>query len=206
MQSINSQYPSLLLERAVNEISRLPGIGTKTALRLALHLLRRNEGEVDALAQSLTNLRHGVRYCKCCHNICDADLCPICSSNGRDRGMVCVVENVRDVMAVESTMQFKGLYHVLGGIISPMDGVGPGDIEIASLVDRVAQGGIREVILALSPTMEGDATSFYIYRKLQDTGVTITAIARGVAQNDELQYTDEATLGRAIVGRLPFAK
>lgn len=126
MQSINSQYPSLLLERAVNEISRLPGIGTKTALRLALHLLRRSEGEVDALAQSLTNLRHGVRYCKCCHNICDADLCPICSSNGRDRGMVCVVENVRDVMAVESTMQFKGLYHVLGGIISPMDGVGPG--------------------------------------------------------------------------------
>ena len=206
MQSINSQYPSLLLERAVNEISRLPGIGTKTALRLALHLLRRNEGEVDALAQSLTDLRHGVRYCKCCHNICDADLCPICSSNGRDRGMVCVVENVRDVMAVESTMQFKGLYHVLGGIISPMDGVGPGDIEIASLVDRVAQGGIREVILALSPTMEGDATSFYIYRKLQDTGVSITAIARGVAQNDELQYTDEATLGRAIVGRLPFAK
>ena len=206
MQSSNSQYPSLLLERAVNEISRLPGIGTKTALRLALHLLRRSEGEVDALAQSLTNLRHGVRYCKCCHNICDADLCPICSSNGRDRGMVCVVENVRDVMAVESTMQFKGLYHVLGGIISPMDGVGPGDIEIASLVDRVAQGGIREVILALSPTMEGDATSFYIYRKLQDTGVSITAIARGVAQNDELQYTDEATLGRAIVGRLPFAK
>lgn len=206
MQSINSQYPSLLLERAVNEISRLPGIGTKTALRLALHLLRRSEGEVDALAQSLTDLRHGVRYCKCCHNICDADLCPICSSNGRDRGMVCVVENVRDVMAVESTMQFKGLYHVLGGIISPMDGVGPGDIEIASLVDRVGQGGIREVILALSPTMEGDATSFYIYRKLQDTGVTITAIARGVAQNDELQYTDEATLGRAIVGRLPFAK
>ncbi len=206
MQSINSQYPSLLLERAVNEISRLPGIGTKTALRLALHLLRRSEGEVDALAQSLTNLRHGVRYCKCCHNICDADLCPICSSNGRDRGMVCVVENVRDVMAVESTMQFKGLYHVLGGIISPMDGVGPGDIEIASLVDRVAQGGIREVILALSPTMEGDATSFYIYRKLQDMGATITAIARGVAQNDELQYTDEATLGRAIVGRLPFAK
>ena len=206
MQSINSQYPSLLLERAVNEISRLPGIGTKTALRLALHRLRRSEGEVDALSQSLTNLRHGVRYCKCCHNICDADLCPICSSNGRDRGMVCVVENVRDVMAVESTMQFKGLYHVLGGIISPMDGVGPGDIEIASLVDRVAQGGIREVILALSPTMEGDATSFYIYRKLQDTGVSITAIARGVAQNDELQYTDEATLGRAIVGRLPFAK
>lgn len=206
MQSINSQYPSLLLERAVNEISRLPGIGTKTALRLALHLLRRSEGEVDALAQSLTDLRHGVRYCKCCHNICDADLCPICSSNGRDRGMVCVVENVRDVMAVESTMQFKGLYHVLGGIISPMDGVGPGDIEIASLVDRVGQGGIREVILALSPTMEGDATSFYIYRKLQDTGVSITAIARGVAQNDELQYTDEATLGRAIVGRLPFAK
>lgn len=206
MQSINSQYPSLLLERAVNEISRLPGIGTKTALRLSLHLLRRSEGEVDALAQSLTDLRHSVRYCKCCHNICDADLCPICSSNGRDRGMVCVVENVRDVMAVESTMQFKGLYHVLGGIISPMDGVGPGDIEIASLVDRVAQGGIREVILALSPTMEGDATSFYIYRKLQDTGVTITAIARGVAQNDELQYTDEATLGRAIVGRLPFAK
>lgn len=202
----NNQYPSQLLQKAVGEISRLPGIGSKTALRLALHLLRQEAGEVDALASSLVELRHGVRYCRCCHNICDSDICPICSNPNRDASTVCVVENVRDVMAVEATLQYKGVYHVLGGIISPMDGIGPGDIEIAGLVERVKQGGIDEVIMALSPTMEGDATSFYIYRKLQDTGVRVTAIARGVAQNDELQYTDEATLGRAIVGRMPFGK
>lgn len=200
----NGQYPSRLLQKAVSEISRLPGIGSKTALRLALHLLRQEVTEVDALAQSISELRHEVRYCRLCHNISDTELCPICSNPSRDRSTVCVVENVRDVMAVEGTMQFRGLYHVLGGIISPMDGVGPSDLEIDSLVERVKEGGVKEVILAISPTMEGDATCFYIFRKLQDTGVAVTVIARGVAQNDELQYTDEVTLGRAIIGRRPF--
>lgn len=202
----NAQYPSQLLQKAVGEISRLPGIGTKTALRLALHLLRQEAEEVDMLTSSISELRHGVHYCSCCHNICDTDVCDICSNPARDASLICVVENVRDVMAIEATMQFKGLYHVLGGMISPMDGIGPNDLEIASLVSRVEEGGIKEVILALSPTMEGDTTSFYIFRKLQDSGVKITAIARGVAQNDELQYTDEVTLGRAIIGRVPFGR
>lgn len=158
------------------------------------------------LTSSISQLVHEVRYCKCCHNISDTDICDICGNPGRDGSLICVVENVRDVMAIEATMQFKGLYHVLGGMISPMDGIGPNDIEIASLVNRVEEGGIKEVILALSPTMEGDTTNFYIYRKLQDSGIKITAIARGVAQNDELQYTDEVTLGRAIVGRVPFGR
>ncbi len=206
MQNQNKQYPSQLMQKAVSEISRLPGIGSKTALRLALHLLRQDVVEVDALTQSISDLRHGVRYCRLCHNISDTELCPVCSSPSRDSATVCVVENVRDVMAVEGTMQYKGVYHVLGGIISPMDGIGPSDIEVESLVARVKAGGVKEVILALSPTMEGDATCFYIYRKLQDTGVAVTAIARGVAQNDELQYTDEVTLGRAITGRQPFGK
>lgn len=202
----NTQYPSQLLQKAVGEISRLPGIGSKTALRLALHLLRQETEEVDMLANSILELRHGVHYCRCCHNICDTDVCDICSNPSRDSSIICVVENVRDVMAIEATMQFRGLYHVLGGVISPMDGIGPGDLEIASLAERVEEGGVKEVILALSPTMEGDTTNFYIFRKLQDTGIKITAIARGVAQNDELQYTDEVTLGRAIVGRIPFGK
>ncbi|MBO4642617.1 MAG: recombination protein RecR [Bacteroidaceae bacterium] len=200
----NQQYPSLLLQKAVNEMSRLPGIGSKTALRLVLHMLRQDVVEVDSLAQSITELRHGVRYCQVCHNICDSEHCSICSSPNRDRSMVCVVENVQDVMAIENTQQYKGLYHVLGGIISPMDGIGPADLEIQSLVERVEAGGIKEVILALSPTMEGDTTNFYIYRKIRDTGVRVTVIARGVAQNDELQYTDEVTLGRALVGRTLF--
>ena len=200
----NQQYPSLLLQKAVNEMSRLPGIGSKTALRLVLHMLRQDVVEVDSLAQSITELRHGVRYCQVCHNICDSEHCSICSSPNRDRTMVCVVENVQDVMAIENTQQYKGLYHVLGGIISPMDGIGPADLEIQSLVERVEAGGIKEVILALSPTMEGDTTNFYIYRKIRDTGVRVTVIARGVAQNDELQYTDEVTLGRALVGRTLF--
>ena len=200
----NQQYPSLLLQKAVNEMSRLPGIGSKTALRLVLHMLRQDVVEVDSLAQSITELRHVVRYCQVCHNICDSEHCSICSSPNRDRTMVCVVENVQDVMAIENTQQYKGLYHVLGGVISPMDGIGPADLEIQSLVDRVESGGIKEVILALSPTMEGDTTNFYIYRKIRDTGVRVTVIARGVAQNDELQYTDEVTLGRALVGRTLF--
>ncbi len=200
----NQQYPSLLLQKAVNEMSRLPGIGSKTALRLVLHMLRQDVVEVDTLAQSISELRHGVRYCQVCHNICDSEHCSICSNPNRDKSMICVVENVQDVMAIENTQQYKGLYHVLGGIISPMDGIGPADLEIQSLVERVEAGGINEVILALSPTMEGDTTNFYIYRKIRDTGVRVTVIARGVAQNDELQYTDEVTLGRALMGRTLF--
>ncbi len=197
-------YSSQLLEKAVTEINRLPGIGSKTALRLALHLLRQDEGKVDALANSIVKMRREVRYCKTCYNICDGECCEICGNPLRDKSIVCVVENIQDVMAVENTMQYRGLYHVLGGVISPMDGIGPSDLQIESLVERVRQGGVAEVILALSPTMEGDTTNYYIFRKLEDTGVKVTVIARGVAQNDELQYTDEVTLGRALAGRIPF--
>ena len=200
----SQQYPSILLQKAVTEISRLPGIGSRTALRLALHLLKQDVMEVDALADSIKELRHNVGYCMVCHNISDTDICEICGNESRDKTTICVVENVRDVMAIEGTLQYKGVYHVLGGIISPMDGIGPADLQIDSLVKRVNEGGINEVILALSPTMEGDTTNFYIYRKLQDAGVKITVIARGVAQNDELQYTDEVTLGRALAGRVLF--
>lgn len=199
-----SQYPSVLLQKAVTEISRLPGIGSRTALRLALHLLKQDVVEVDALADSIKEMRHNIGYCKVCHNISDTDVCEICGNEARDKTTVCVVENVRDVMAIEDTLQYKGVYHVLGGVISPMDGIGPADLQIESLVERVNMGGVEEVILALSPTMEGDTTNFYIYRKLQDSGVKVTVIARGVAQNDELQYTDEVTLGRALAGRVPF--
>lgn len=197
-------YSSQLLEKAVTEINRLPGIGSKTALRLALHLLRQDEGKVDALANSIVKMRREVHYCKTCHNICDGDCCEICNNPLRDKSIVCVVENIQDVMAIENTMQYRGLYHVLGGVISPMDGIGPSDLQIESLVERVRQGGVAEVILALSPTMEGDTTNYYIFRKLEDTDVKVTVIARGVAQNDELQYTDEVTLGRALAGRIPF--
>ena len=202
----DSQYPSMLLQRAVTEISKLPGIGQKTALRLALHLLRQETEEVDRMAQSIMDLRHGVRKCRVCRNICDGDTCTICANPARDPSLICVVENVQDVMAVERTLQYRGLYHVLGGVISPMDGIGPADLEIESLVERVSHGDICEVILALSPTMEGDTTGFYIYRKLQHTQVPVSTLARGVAQNEELQYTDEATLGRAISARVPFTR
>ena len=198
------KYSSQLLEKAVTEINRLPGIGSKTALRLALHLLRQDEGKVDALANSIVKMRREVRYCNTCYNICDGECCEICSNPLRDKSIVCVVENIQDVMAIENTMQYRGLYHVLGGVISPMDGIGPSDLQIESLVERVRQGGVAEVILALSPTMEGDTTNYYIFRKLEETGVKVTVIARGVAQNDELQYTDEVTLGRALAGRIPF--
>ena len=202
----DSQYPSMLLQRAVTEISKLPGIGQKTALRLALHLLRQETEEVDRMAQSIVDLRHGVRKCRVCRNICDGDTCTICANPARDPSLICVVENVQDVMAVERTLQYRGLYHVLGGVISPMDGIGPANLEIESLVERVSHGDICEVILALSPTMEGDTTGFYIYRKLQHTQVPVSTLARGVAQNEELQYTDEATLGRAISARVPFTR
>ena len=203
---LNNKYSSSLLEKAVTEINRLPGIGSKTALRLALHLLRQEPERVESLAESLVAMRRGVRYCQVCHNICDDERCEICSNPTRDTHLVCVVENVQDVMAIENTMQYRGLYHVLGGVISPMDGIGPSDIEVESLVQRVKDGGVQEVILALSPTMEGDTTNFYIYRKLAGTDVKVTVIARGIAQNDELQYTDEVTLGRALAGRIPFGR
>ncbi len=203
---MQTHYSSQLLERAVTEINRLPGIGSKTALRLALHLLRQDEVKVEALADSLVAMRQGVRYCRVCHNICDEECCEICSNPTRDSHMVCVVEDVQDVMAIENTMQYRGLYHVLGGVISPMDGIGPSDLQIESLVERIRKGGVEEVILALSPTMEGDTTNYYIYRKLEEFDIKVTVIARGIAQNDELQYTDEVTLGRALAGRVPFGK
>ena len=199
-------YPSALLEKAVSEFSKLPGIGRKTALRLVLHLLRQPADEVDAFANAMTTVRHEVKSCKVCHNISDTDICPICQDTRRDASTICVVENIQDVLAVENTQQFNGLYHVLGGVISPMDGVGPGDIEIDSLVARVEQGSVGEVILALSSTMEGDTTNFYISRRLAHTGVRLSVIARGISVGDELVYTDEVTLGRSIVNRTPFGK
>lgn len=200
------QYPSQLLEKAVEELSRLPGVGRKTALRLALYLLRLPISDVDDFTDALSRMRHEVKHCKVCYNISDKDICPICADPRRDTSIVCVVENIQDVMAVESTQQFHGLYHVLGGVISPMDGIGPGDLEIASLVDRVNKGNIKEVILALSSTMEGDTTNFYISRRLKDKPVKLSIIARGISVGDELQYTDEVTLGRSIVNRIPFDK
>lgn len=183
---------------------RLPGIGRKTALRLVLFLLRQDVEVSDAFAAAVSELRHGVKYCRVCHNICDDDICDICANPRRDASTICVVENVQDVLAVENTQQYTGLYHVLGGVISPVDGIGPGDIEIQSLVDRVKAGGVKEVILALSATMEGDTTNFYISRRLADTGVKLSVIARGVTVGDELEYTDEVTLGRSIINRTEF--
>ncbi|MDR0961058.1 MAG: recombination mediator RecR [Mediterranea sp.] len=201
---MNEQYPSALLERAVGEFAKLPGIGRKTAMRLVLHLLRQNVATADAFADAVKTLRHEVKYCHVCHNISDTETCRICANPRRDASTVCVVENVQDVMAVEATQQFHGLYHVLGGVISPMDGVGPNDLEIESLIRRVDEGGIKEVILALSTTMEGDTTGFYIYRKLENSGVKLSVIARGISIGDELEYADEITLGRSIVNRMPF--
>lgn len=203
---MDQQYPSILLEKAVQEFSKLPGIGRKTALRLVLFLLREDEGEVFEFSHAIEKLRKEVKYCRVCHNISDTDVCPICSDKSRDRNLICVVENVQDVMAIENTQQYHGLYHVLGGIISPMDGIGPNDIEIDSLVKRVEEGGVKEVILALSSTMEGDTTNFYISRKLAHTGVKLSVIARGISVGDELEYTDEVTLGRSILNRTPFEK
>ena len=193
-----------MLEKAVAEFSKLPGIGRKTALRLVLWMLRQEDADVEQFAEAVRRLKQEVKYCHTCHNISDTDVCPICADPRRDASTVCVVENIQDVMAIENTMQFHGLYHVLGGIISPMDGIGPSDIEIESLVKRVADGGIKEVILALSPTMEGDTTNFYIYRKLAGFDVKISVIARGVAVGNELEYTDEVTLGRSIANRTLF--
>ena len=201
----NQPYPSRLLENAVTQFSRLPGIGRKTALRLVLHLLRQEDEDVEQLASALTTMKREVKRCRVCHNISDQDVCPVCSDSRRDHHTVCVVENIQDVMAIENTQQFHGLYHVLGGVISPMDGIGPSDLEIQSLVERVGQGDVDEVILALSPTMEGDTTNFYIFRKLAPyQQLRITVIARGVSVGDELEYTDEVTLGRSILNRTLF--
>ena len=198
------QYSSVLLERAVGEFAKLPGIGRKTALRLVLHLLRQPLPEVETFADAIALLRRDIKYCKVCHNISDSEVCEICSQSSRDASMVCVVETVRDVIAIENTSLYRGLYHVLGGVISPMDGIGPGDLEIDSLVERVCTGGVKEVIFALSPTMEGDTTNFYIYRKLAGMEVSMSVLARGISVGDELEYADEVTLGRSLMNRTPF--
>ena len=200
-----NQFPSTLLENAVNEFAKLPGVGRKTALRLVLFLLRQETGMVETFGNTMISLKREVKYCRVCHNISDTEICQICATPSRDSQTVCVVENIRDVMAVENTQQFRGLYHVLGGIISPMDGVGPNDLQIESLVERVKSGEIQEIILALSATMEGDTTNFYIYRKLSPYDVKITTIARGVSIGDELEYADEVTLGRSILNRTNFS-
>ncbi len=198
------QYPSALLEKAVSEFSKLPGIGRKTALRLVLHLLRQPVENVNAFADAMSYVRSNIKYCKICHNISDTDVCSICEDPQRDSSTICVVENVQDVMAVESTQQYHGLYHVLGGVISPMDGIAPGDLEIDSLVERVAQGHVKEVIFALSSTMEGDTTNFYLSRQLKQYPVKLSLIARGIAVGNELEYADEVTLGRSILNRTPL--
>ncbi len=205
-----NNYPSILLSDAVDQVASLPGIGRKTALRLVLHLLRQPNKDVEAFTGAITRLKQEVKYCRVCHTISDQEVCPICQSHSRDKHTVCVVENIQDVMSIENTGQYNGLYHVLGGIISPMDGVGPSDIEIDSLIKRVESGDIHEVILALPTTMEGDTTNFYIYRRLQNTTLhnttplKISQIARGVAIGNEIEYTDEITLGRSIVNRIEF--
>jgi len=198
------QFSSSLLENAVNEFAKLPGIGRKTALRLVLHLLKQSEQEVEIFGNSFIHLRKEIVYCKVCHNISDTEVCNICNNPSRDHETVCVVENIKDVMSIENTQQFRGLYHVLGGIISPMDGIGPTDLEIESLVQRVKDENVKEVILALSTTMEGDTTNFYIFRKLTPLNIKITTIARGIAIGDELEYADEVTLGRSILNRVEF--
>lgn len=195
---------SQLLDNAVNQFSRLPGVGRKTALRLVLHMLRQDAQFMDDFTGALQKMKKEIKYCKVCHNISDTDVCPICANSHRDATTVCVVENIQDVLAIENTQQYNGLYHVLGGVISPMDGIGPGDIEIDSLVKRVSDGGVNEVIFALASTMEGDTTNFYISKRLQQYDVKLSVIARGISVGDELEYTDEVTLGRSILNRVPL--
>jgi len=195
---------SSLLENAVQEFSKLPGIGRKTALRLVLHLLKKEKHEVEAFGNALIQLRREIVYCKVCHNISDTEVCHICSNTSRDNSIICVVESIKDVLSIENTQQFRGLYHVLGGVISPMDGVGPADLQIESLINRVQSGDVNEVILALSTTMEGDTTNFFLFRKLTVIDIKITTIARGISIGDELEYTDEVTLGRSILNRVEF--
>jgi recombination protein RecR len=201
------EYPSKLIEEAVNQVAKLPGIGKKTALRLVLHLIKEKEENTFALTEALQNLRSKIRFCNTCQNISDTEMCTICASHKRDRSIVCVVEDVKDVMAIENTAQYTGLYHVLGGVISPMNGIGPADLKIESLVSRLnhGQSEIKEIILGLSPTMEGDTTAFYINRRIKDAGLKVSIIARGVPVGGDLEYADEITLGRSILGRTLFA-
>lgn len=201
---INEQYPSKLLEHAVQELTRLPGVGRKTALRFALYLLAQDNETVHSFSNSLTHLRDDIKHCKVCHNISDTEVCDICANPQRDKTTICVVENIHSVMSIENTGQFHGLYHVLGGVISPMDGIGPSDLELESLFDRIDNEEINEIILALNPTMEGDTTNFYISRKLADKNIKLSVLARGVSIGDDLEYTDEVTLGRSILGRTPL--
>lgn len=197
-------FSSKILEEAVSQVSQLPGIGKRTALRLVLHLMRQPEEQTDFLTGSLSTMRHDLKFCKNCHNVSDTDTCEICVSHSRDRSIVCVVEDIRDVMAIENTSQYRGLYHVLGGKISPMDGIGPQDLNIKSLVKRVEEDGVTEIIFALSPTMEGDTTNFYIFKQLEKLQVNTSTIARGIAVGDELEFADEVTLGRSILHRVPY--
>ncbi|MFC2111008.1 recombination mediator RecR [Bacteroidota bacterium] len=199
-------YPSKLVENAVNEFSKLPGIGRKSALRLVLHLLKEDLPHVEALGNAIIKMRSEIKFCNQCHNISDTDVCEICSKPSRNHSLICVVEDIRDVMAIENTAQFSGVYHILGGIISPMDGIGPQNLNIDSLINKVASGNINEVIMALSTTIEGDTTNFYIYKKLKDFNIEISTIARGISIGDELEYADEITLGRSIVNRTPYEK
>ncbi len=199
-----NSYSSKLLESAVNELSRLPGIGKKTALRLALHLLKKDKTISESLGNSIIKMRSDIVFCKKCHNISDTEFCEICTNPNRNEKLVCVVEDIRDVLAIENTGQYNGLYHILGGIISPMDGIGPNDLNIDSLVRRVGNDGVKEVIMALSTTIEGDTTNFYIYKKLKEFSLDITTIARGISIGDELEYADEVTLGRSILNRTPY--
>jgi recombination protein RecR len=197
-------FSSKILEEAVNQVSQLPGIGKRTALRLVLHLMRQPEQNTDLLTDALLKMRHDLQFCKQCHNVSDTDTCEICASMNRDQTIVCVVEDIRDVMAIENTSQYRGLYHVLGGKISPMDGIGPQDLKVTSLVRRVKDDGIKEIIFALSPTIEGDTTNFYIFKQLGDLEVNTSTIARGIAVGDELEFADEVTLGRSILDRVPY--
>ncbi len=199
-------FPSKLIEDAVTEISRLPGIGKKTALRLALHLLKQNEVVTEALALAITKMREEIQYCQVCHNISDDLECSICKSHRRDRSIICVVEDIRDVLAIENTNQYQGLYHVLGGVISPIQGIGPEELKIESLLSRVSQGEVLEIILALSATMEGDTTSFYLSKRLKESGVKVSSIARGIPVGGELEFTDEVTLGRSILTRINYGQ
>ena len=198
------EFSSKLLEQAVYEMSQLPGIGKRTALRLVLHLLRQSESQTQMLAQALLKLRTEIKFCKNCHNISDVEICEICANPNRDASIVCVVEDVRDVMAIENTSQYRGHYHVLGGKISPLDGIGPQDLTIYSLIEKVKSGSVDEVIFALSSTMEGDTTNFYIFRQLEEFSIKTSTIARGIAVGDELEFADEVTLGRSILNRIPF--
>lgn len=198
-------FSSKLLQNAVNEVAQLPGIGKRTALRLVLHLLKQPKEQTQYLSKALLEFREEIKLCRNCHNISDVELCEICNNSRRDPEVICVVEDIRDVMAIENTSQFKGLYHVLGGKISPIEGIGPHNLTIDNLIEKVAKGGVKEIILALSSTMEGDTTNFYIYRQLQQYDLSLTTIARGISVGDEIEYADEVTLGRSIINRVPFA-